>query len=375
MNKNDPAYLDFTEFVNLFNCQSKRKSIPNSAPEMLKKIVITQLTSILTESDPAFGKQLLDCISATYLDLLITIRDSNNLTETLEHYIGKFESKTKRMPFSASRTAIQEHLPSLSKSELDDRLSADYQAQMQIRERNHAKSKETTLAIDYSHESSASKYKNNQHSWIRIGQRMTWERGFNYSGIYDATHQMFVGLIHHNQHKVKRDRRALQPWIQHLQTKIDVVQTTGTKVTLIEADRGYFDAEFFALSHLGLLRGFDKAKDFLRIIVPRKFTKGKDDTKWKFLISKDSRQVSRQSIQLNYYAHEKLLDACEIANVPKKDGYFHIPVAQVVLVDEYGQKSKRSFKEISQQAHIVDQNLKFTREQLESAEQEYIIFK
>ncbi|MCF2141208.1 MAG: hypothetical protein K9W44_14205 [Candidatus Lokiarchaeota archaeon] len=186
---------------------------------------------------------------------------------------------------------------------------------------------------------------------------------------------MFVGFIHHNKHKAKRDRRKLQPWIQHLQKKIEIVQSTGTKVTLIEADRGYFDAEFFSLSYLGLLRGFDNPQDFLRIIVPKKFTAEKDDKKWKFLISGDSKQVSRQSIQLNYYVHEKLLEACENADVPKKDGYYHIPVSQVVLVDEYGQKSKRSFEEICQQARLVDQELTIIREKLESAEQEYLEFK
>lgn len=375
MNINKSENIDFMDFVNLFNLPSKQKSIPNSSPEMHIKLGITQLTSILTESDSTFGKKLLDCISSTFLQLLILIQDSDNPLDKLSELINIFNSNSPQKPISASRTAMQEHIPSLSKSELDDRLSVDYQEQMRIRQENNAKSREITLAIDYSHESSTSKYINNQHSWIRIGQRKTWERGFNYSGIYDTTHQMFVGFIHHNKHKVKRDRRRLQPWIEHLQKKIGIVQRTGTKVTLIEADRGYFDAEFFALSHLGLLRGFGNPRDFLRIIVPRKFTAKKDDTKWKYLISRDSNQVSCQSIQLNFYSHEKLLKACENAEVLKKDGYYHIPVTQVVLVDEYGQKSKRSYEKLCQQARLVDKELILIREKLKCAEQEYLDFK
>ncbi|MCF2141207.1 MAG: hypothetical protein K9W44_14200 [Candidatus Lokiarchaeota archaeon] len=173
MKINESEYIDFMDFVNLFDLSSKQKSILKSNPEMLIKLGLTQMTSILTESDSAFGKNLLDCISSVFLQLLISIQNSDNPLDKLTELIDKFKSKSPQKPISASRTAIQKHTPSLSKNELDDHLSVDYQEQMRIRKENNAKSRETTLAIDYSHESSTSKYINNQHSWIRIGQRKT----------------------------------------------------------------------------------------------------------------------------------------------------------------------------------------------------------
>ena len=374
MINNAPLFLEFMDFVDLFNKPSKQKKIPSSSPRKLKQIFLTQLTAILTDADVSFGKLLLDSISNIIHEVLQVIADSENNDALIQGLLNDFNPDHHQKAFSASRTTVQEHLPMLTKHQLDRQLEQDYQDQMQVRKSQRAQSSQVILAIDYSHERTTSKYRNNQHSYVRIGQRKAWEQGFNYASVYDATHQMFLGLIHHNSHKVKRDRRAFQPWITHLQSKIKAVEALGSNVTLIEADRGYFDSEFFALSHLGRLKGFDELREFIRVMTPRKFTHGKEQLMWQFLLSDESVQVSPQNMNLSFYSPQKLLQACSDAGLRYSNGLYSIPVIQVVLVDEYRSNSKRSFEEVKFKAIIIENAILKTTEQLRQAEDNYFIF-
>ncbi len=375
MINNAHLLLEFMEFVDLFNQPSKQKKIPASSPIKLKQIFLTQLTAILTDADVSFGKLLLDSISNFIHKILEGIAVSERKEELIQELIIIFSPDQHQKAFSASRTTVQEHLPALTKHQLDRQLEQDYQKQMQMRKAHHAKSAQVTLAIDYSHERTSSKHRNNQHTYVRIGQRKIWEQGFNYSSVYDATHQMFLGLIHHNDHKIKRDRRTFQPWITHLRDKILAVERAGSQVTLIEADRGYFDSEFFALSHLGLLRGVDMPRKFIRVITPRKFSRNKEDSMWTYLLSENSMQVSTQTMNLNYYSPQPLIQACDENAVPYADGIYHIPVAQVVLIDEYGATKQKTFEEAKEAAKQIQKQLELRKERLEVAEMQYSRFK
>jgi len=375
MIENETFHLEFSNFITLINEPSKRKSLPNSSPLKINQIFLSLLTSILTDAGQSFGKDLLDAISHIVYRLLQEISNSENIYQIVNKLLELFDPKCSQTMFSAAKTTIQTHLPEKTKLQLDEQLEEDYTHQMQIRRENHAQSRILTLVIDNTHDKASSKHLNNQYSYIRIGQRKTWERGFTYSGIYDATHQAYLGLLHLNDHKVKRDRRALQPWIVHLQKKIAVVEASGSEVELIEADRGYFDSEFFALSYIGRLRGFDKSEKFVRVITPKKFTREKENTKWNYLLSKTSTKVSVQNMDLNFYSNENLLNACEEMHITKENGIFKIPVAQVVLVDEYGSKFKRTFEMIKLQAQELEKNLKLASEHFKSAEKKYIDFK
>jgi hypothetical protein len=367
---NSPLFLEFMDFVNLFNQPSKQKKIPKSNPTKLNQTSLTQLTAILTNADVSFGKLLLDSISNIIYEVLQMITESEMKNELIQSLLNHFHPDHQK-PFSVSRSTVQEHLPSLTKHQLDQHLEQDYQKQMQLRNSHKAKSSQVTLAIDYSHDRTTSKYRNNQHSHVRIGQRKVWEQGFNYASIYDATHQMFLGLIHHNSHKVKRERRAFQPWITHLQSKIKAIEDLGSNVALIEADRGYFDSEFFALSHLGRLKGFNEPHEFIRVMTPRKFTQGKEQTMWQYLLSDDVMQVSLQEMKLSYYSPQKLLQECEDVGLHYTDGLYSIPVIQVVLVDEYQTKSNRSFEDVRIEAKTIEKEIIKTTEHLRLVEDQY----
>ncbi len=375
MNYNNPFHKEFTNFIQLLETSSKQKRIPHSSPLKVRQIFLTLLTSILTDSGLNFGKDVLDSISNFIYQLLEKIAVIEDKTTMIQRLMKISSPKAIHSSLSAARTTIQTHIPCITKTQLDRQVEENYRQQMQIRQKHKAHSSKVILAIDNTHDRATSKYPNNQHSYIRIGQRKTWERGFNYSAIYDTTHQSYLGFLHLNNHKVKNNQRSFQPWINHLQSKIAVVENSGSNVELIEADSGYYNSELFALSYLNRLRGFDASEQFLRVITPRKFTREKAKSKWNFLLSQTSTPVSVQSMNLNYYCPELLRKACESKSIPKVDEIFQISVAQVVLVDEYGSRSKRSLEMVKIQASSLQNMMENVTEQLAASESKYLKFK
>ena len=140
MINNAHLLLEFMEFVDLFNQPSKQKKIPASSPIKLKQIFLTQLTAILTDADVSFGKLLLDSISNFIHKILEGIAVSERKEELIQELIIIFSPDQHQKAFSASRTTVQEHLPALTKHQLDRQLEQDYQKQMQMRKAHHAKS-------------------------------------------------------------------------------------------------------------------------------------------------------------------------------------------------------------------------------------------
>lgn len=374
MSTNAELLKEFTEFVDLFDQPSKHKKIPHSSPKTLNRIFLTQLTAILTDADTVFAQKLLDSISTFFLSLLKSIAETDDPQVSIQMILKKFSLDQPKGILSASRSCIQAHIPRTSKTKLDEQLEHEYEKEMQILDHHHAKSRKVALAIDMTHEKVSTKYKNNQHSYVRVGQRKVWETGFNYSAIYDITHQKFLGFKHFNEHITKNTCQSLQPWILHLQEKIEAVERQKCHVELIEADRGYYNSEFFALSHIGALRGFQAPAGFIRVMTPTKFTAGKEETIWNYLLMDSSKQVSVHSMQLNFYSPQKLRDLCKDKGVPYEDGYFNIPVAQVVLVDEYQQKLARSFETIKMEAIRVQKELMTSKDHLKNAEEDYLTF-
>ncbi|MCF2141939.1 MAG: hypothetical protein K9W44_17945 [Candidatus Lokiarchaeota archaeon] len=168
--------------------------------------------------------------------------------------------------------------------------------------------------------------------------------------------------------------KILQPWILHLQNKISAVEEAKCQVEIIEADRGYYNSEFFAHSYLGKMRGFDVPSELIRCNVPTKFTAGKKESIWNFLIDDKFKQVSLHSMQINHYCPMNLRDLCRKYNVPYEDGYYKIPVAQVVLVDEYQKGKSRSFESIKNEAFLIQNKVLSIQEQLKLVEDEYFKF-
>ena len=226
------------------------------------------------------------------------------------------------------------------------------------------------LAIDGTHEATATKYKNQEQSPVRIGQRVTWEQGQNYSVIHDTTEKLNLSVIHTPIHREKMSPKTLRPSIRDLIESVEVVQETGRSVELILGDRGYYESEYFATSHLGLLGG--QSQEFVRFMAPQKFSgRKKNDVIWGDLLDPSFQEVSLGSIQLNHYAPQVLRDACQQAGLTPLNGFYRIPVARVALVDEYGKGHPRTLADLKMRAQQIQNELVLAEQTLDQAVQAY----
>ena len=179
-----------------------------------------------------------------------------------------------------------------------------------------------------------SKYQNGNFQYTHVGQKSTWEKGFEYSCVYDATHQLHLGCLHRDKFLTSTEKRQVRPWLRELQEKIQFVHQAGSDVKVIECDRGYFQAEAFAMAYLGILDENVPIEESPRFIIPRKFTREKDTYKWDYLIDVSKSQVFEEYIRLNPYTHPALKNLCAVA-FERTDVYrYKIPYACVALIDE-----------------------------------------
>jgi len=229
-----------------------------------------------------------------------------------------------------------------------------------------------TLVIDDTSQRVASKHLSGAFSYINVGQRKTWERGFKYPSIYDATHQLFVGMHHADYRLREGQKRALRPWVQDLQAKAALVRAAGSAVAVFEGDREYFTGEFFAAAYFGLLDPGAPPREQPRAVVPRKFTREKENFKWNYLLDPDSPQVFTAHVGLSPSTHPALRDRCAAAFARGKGGTYQVPYACVALADEYGREQPRTLAELGEAARGVQAGLDRCARALPAADAAYL---
>jgi len=236
----------------------------------------------------------------------------------------------------------------------------------------NARSKEIILAIDGTPEETRSKYLNGQYSYVNIGQQNTWKRGFNYSGVYDTTNQLFLSCPHKNYHKSKHAQGRLQDFIIQLQNCCRVVEEAGSSVKIIDGDRGYYDAELFAAAYFQQFTKFCRKPYDVKVIVPKKFTRKKLDKKVAFLEDPKSTIITKSTIHLSKYTHPALITMCKAMGVPKEKSLYKIPIIEVAMIDDYSKKSHRNLDQLKLEWKTTKKNLQTSKERLERLQNEYI---
>jgi hypothetical protein len=188
-----------------------------------------------------------------------------------------------------------------------------------------------------------------------------------------VTHQLFLSNQHLNSHKSKHEAGGVQAFITQLQTACQIVDKAGCQVDVIGGDRGYYDGELFAAAYFGFISKDCTWSTLPRVIVPKKFTRGKEEKKIAFLEDPNSTEVSLDFIQLSPYTHPALIELCKASQLERKDSMFQIPVASVALVDEYGGKKKRSLGELKSNWAQTKQKLVSSAKRLKALQAEYIV--
>jgi len=357
----------------LLGLPSKQRHCVKSKNTTKEKVVNTYISAILMKSSIETGSKLLDTIRACVHFTLVKIKDSKQVKMTLDKFIGELSPDQHAKPLSASRTAVSDNLAQDTKKNLDHKLQENYITSMHHLATFKARSKEIILAIDGTPEETRSKYLNGQYSYVNIGQKNTWKRGFNYSGVYDSTHQLFLSCPHKNYHKSKHQQGQFQDFIIQLQNCCRVVGDAGSTVKIIDGDRGYYDAELFATAYFQQFTKFCRKPYDVKVIVPKKFTREKVDKKIAFLEDPESNIITNSTINLSKYTHPALIALCKARKIPKKDSLFKIPIVEVAMIDDYSKKSHRNLEQLKLEWKITKINLQTSKERLDRLQNEYFI--
>ena len=367
-----PEIKTFGELSSLITTTTRRQNSTSKEPSTIIKACNTMISSILLNSGFDGGNNLLDGVIGIIIFTLKAISISPNIEETLKGLISEIEGKQRNSALSVHRTTIDNMLPKFSRKEADLWLANNYLKNMEELSRFKAKSKYVTLCVDETPETIHSKYQNGNFQYIHVGQKSTWEKGFEYSCVYDATHQLHLGCIHEDKFFTSTEKRQVRPWLRILQEKIFFVHQAGSDVKVIECDRGYFQAEAFAMAYLGILDENVPIEESPRFIIPRKFSREKDTYKWDYLIDVSKPQVFEEYIRLDPYTHPALKNLCAVVFERTDDYRYKIPYACIALIDEYSTKKNRNFDEVRIEAISIQKELELAKIELKQAEKRYL---
>ncbi len=315
------------------------------------------LTSILVDSGFDDAKASLDGLQRVFWEHLKTIRETTDPVATLDREIQRLDPTSGNCLLSVHRTTVSAMIPHADRSELDKSLVEQYKDCMSDLAEIGAKSDALIMAVDETHEKVRSKYYNGNYSYIVVGQTSTWQRGFVYPTEYDVTHQLFMGSRHRDYRLIDSEKKGIRPWLRDVTAKCKIARELGIDQIIIEGDRTYYNAELFTLAALGLIDPAANPGHRPRVIVPRKFTREKDDYKWQYLLDVTKKQVFPDYISLNPYTNPALKSACDGAFTKAPNYHYLIPFTCVAMVDEYGSGEKRTLDEVRARAMIVQAGL------------------
>jgi hypothetical protein len=368
---NDSIALEFNDLGNLLNTPSKQKA-GNKTTDLLDiKITNTFLMSLLLQTSFTHGDRFIQEILHLIYNLIEHILNTTNPIDVLKQLSNELNPEAHAHPLSASRTKVMEHLPQLTKQKMDDMVREQYPVHIEALRKHKAHSNKAMLAIDQTHEHTTSKYKNSEHSYVKVGQTEKWDQGLNYIGIIDTTNQLPVAFFHINKHSEKMSPSHLKPSLVACQNAITTCNSANVEVELLCGDRGYYDAEYFSAAYSGILSQ-SKGDGFIRILTPRQFSGSKKGSKmWDILTDQTVPDVSLQSIQLNHYAPRQIRDACKQQDVPLVNGFYKIPVAQVAALSPKGKWKYKTMDKLRKKAIRLQSRLKIAKDDLVAATHNY----
>jgi len=365
-------YKAFDQLAELLSTRTKRQATIEHEPGTREKAVNTLLSGILLGAGLNAGNELLAAICDVIHALLEALTAAQDRDGALADAMEAFCPQARESFLAVHRTTVDAMLPHLTRAEMDRTIEGEYLADMAELGAARAQSPAVTLVIDSTAERAKSKHLNGAFSYINVGQKKTWERGFNFSSIYDATHLLFVGC-HHVDYRLKEgQKRVLRLWVQDLQAKVAAVRQAGSLVAVIEGDRYYFAGEFYAASYFGLLDPGAPAREQPRLVVPRKFTREKESFKWNYLLDPEQPEVFTDFLNLSPYTHPALREQCGAEFAKGAKGQYQVPYACVALVDEYGCANPRTLGELRGEARKVQAGIKRCTGALPAADAKYL---
>jgi hypothetical protein len=359
------------EQFDLLGCPSKQSAHVESSHETKLNVAITLISGILLKSSVEMGKEHLDMISNIIYNTLEMILDCKDKLSAIKIFMEAFHPDSREKLLSTSRTSIENNLMNNTKEKQDKHLQNNYIRCIKQLDNFNAQSPEVVLSIDTTFEEARSKYENNQFSYGIKGQNNTWKRGFNYSAIYDSTHQQFISAKHINYHMASNQNGGTQAIIDQIKNACEIVEGLGSHVTIINGDRGYFKPELFAASYLNQLNPSCNHNSHTKVIVPRKFTREKEPSKIEFLENPNAQTVSIYFMKLPKNSVNSLIDICKRKNLEFDSANYLIPVYNVAIVDGYSTNKHRTVDKLRSQWKINEDKINDAKLRIKQYENEY----
>lgn len=356
----------------LLTMSTRRDAAVSREPGTVAKASLMMLSAIMLDSGLDDAKLFLDSIQLILWVVLSWIMEATNRDSFLRELMGLLDPDTNPNALSVHRTTVASMIPQADRNQLDEALTEQYKECVEELDEIGAKSNACIIVADDTHEKVSTKYYNNNYSYVVIGQTSTWQRGFVYPTEFDSSHQLFMGSKHRDYRLIDSEKKGLRPWLIDVKAKVKVARELGIDQVLIEGDRAYFNAEIYALASLGLIDPGARPGHMPRVLVPRKFTREKDDYKWKYLLDTTKPQVFIDHINLNPYNNPALRKVCEGVFKKSNNGQFQIPYTCVAMVDEYSSKKKRTLDEARARARIVNDHIERDSKTLEDTIKAYM---
>ena len=335
----------FRNLTGLLSTITRRDAAVDHEPGTVKKFALMMLTATLLHSSLGAARVLLVAIVNIIVAILEEIARAFDVVKALNDTIDSLRSACGREALSLHPTTVNAIKPSIvpRRDGIQDRGPVQHE---------HDRHGRTWCRVVLHHarvrlhgQTIRSIFGNGTFTQVKVGQKATWEAGFEYSGVYDATHKQFVGGMHHDNPYPDINKQSILSFVEYVRAKIDCVTRAGSTVAVMEGDRWYFNPGIYACAYLGKFTPRCSCQQAPRLVTPWKFGADKDSSKEKLVLRMPDSGVERAYLPLDPAKYPWLASACEVAFTKNKVGFYLVPVARVVLVVNENGKPEQLFKD------------------------------
>lgn len=348
----------------LLSTITRRNAAVDREPSTTKKSAIMMLTSILIRSSLGAARVLLMAIVDIIITILVEIARAIDVMQALNGAIAALRRVRGHDALSVHPTTVNDMIPSMTRAEMEDHLEGNYIKNMAHLSGLGAVSTFTTVVMDDTGQTIRSCFGNGTFTTIKVGQKVTWEAGFEYSAIYDATHKQFLGGKHHDNPYPDINKHSIQELVAYICSKIERVQEAGSTVAILEGDRKYFTPALFACATLGKFTPGLPDDQFPRLITPWKFGPDKASSKEQLILDMPDCGVEKTVLDLDLKKTPWLASSCAGIFSTNEAGFVQVPCVRVVLVvNEKGEPCqsfmdfKAEYKELLETIHQAEEKL------------------
>jgi hypothetical protein len=362
----------FRNLTGLLSTITRRDASVDHEPGTVKKSAIMMLTAILIHSSLGAARVLLQAIVDIIIAILEEIARAMDVMLALHNTIATLKRARGHDAISLHPTTVNDIKPSMSRAEMENILEENYIENMARLSGIGAVSQFTTLVIDDTGQTIRSCFGNGTFTDIKVGQKVTFEAGFEFSGAYDATHKQFIGVKHHDNPYPDINKQSIYEQVEYIRIKIERVQEAGSTVAIIEGDRKYFTPALFAYATLEKFTPGAPASQSPRLVTPWKFGPDKESSKEKLILDMPDSGVVKAFLSLDPAKYPWLASSCVGVFTKDKVGSFQIPCSRVVLVVNEKGKPEQPFKDFKIEYKELLETIRDAEAMLQDAEWAFV---